>query len=121
LKKQNELKAHGVSDVIVYAVNDGAVMGAWAKDQGVEGSIVKLVGDTRSELTKALDLVLDHAGPMGVLGNHRCKRFSMLVNDCIIKTINVAAAEDDPAGDDRPEISMVDKMLEDLASKRDEL
>merc|ERR1712224_24567 len=37
----------------------------------------------------------------------------MLIEDGIIKTINVAAAEDDPAGDARPEISMVDKMLED--------
>jgi len=122
LAKQNELKAHGVSDVIVYAVNDGAVMGAWAADQKVEGSIIKLVGDTRSELTKAFDLVLDHPGPMGVLGNSRCKRFSMLVNDCTIRTLNVAAAEDDPAGDERPEISMVDKMLEDLAKEnKDEL
>jgi peroxiredoxin len=120
LKKQGELKAAGVDSVYVYAVNDGAVMGAWEKDQGTMGSIIQLVGDTRSEFTKALDLVLDHPGPMGVLGNPRCKRFSMLVKDCTIKTLNVAAAEDDPAGDDRPEVSMVDKMLEDL-KKHDEL
>lgn len=96
-------------------------MNAWARDQGVEGSILKLVGDPRSVLTTALDLTLDHPGPMSVLGNPRCKRFSMLVNNCIVTTLNVAAADDDPAGDERPEISMVDKMLEDLAAKRDEL
>lgn len=89
-------------------------MAGWAKDQGTEGSMVTLYGDPRSEVTKALDLVLDHPGPMSVLGNPRCKRFSMLVKDCTVKVLNVAAAEDDPAGDDRPEISMVDKMLEDL-------
>merc|ERR1712187_124118 len=101
--------------------NDGAVMDAWAKDQGTPGSMVRLLGDPRSEVTKALDVVLDHPGPMSVLGNPRCQRFSLLVKDCIVKTVNIAAAEDDPAGDERPEISMVDKMLEDLKSKKDEL
>jgi len=114
LAKQDELKAKGVSDVLIFCVNDGAVMTGWAKDQGIEGSIIKFLGDPRSELTKALDLVLDHPGPMGVLGNTRCKRFSMLIDDGIIKTINVAAYEDDPAGDDKPTVTLVEKMLEDL-------
>ena len=35
LAKQAELKAKGVSDVIVWCVNDTAVMDAWAKDQKV--------------------------------------------------------------------------------------
>jgi len=107
--------------VAVYAVNDGAVMEAWAKDQKTEGSILELYGDPRSEVTKALDLILDHPGPMSVLGNPRCKRFSIVVKDCTVKVLNVAAAEDDPAGDDRPEVSMVDQMLADLGAKRDEL
>mmetsp|Transcript_45401 Transcript_45401/g.131051 ORF Transcript_45401/g.131051 Transcript_45401/m.131051 type:complete len:97 (+) Transcript_45401:313-603(+) len=96
-------------------------MQGWAKDQGTEGSLLTLYGDPRSEVTKALDLVLDHPGPMSVLGNPRCKRFSMLVSDCRVKSLNVAAAEDDPAGDERPEISMVERMLEDLKAKKDEL
>lgn len=102
-------------------MNDGAVMDAWEKDQNTAGTLIDLMGDTRSELTKALDLVLDHPGPMGVLGNPRCKRFSMLISDGKIKSLNVAAADDDPAGDDRPEVSMVDKMLTDLKSLKDEL
>jgi len=89
-------------------------MTAWAKDQGTEGTMIKLLGDTRMELTKALGLELTDAGPMGVLGNHRCKRFSMYISNCKIKTLNVAAKPSDPAGDDEPEVSMVDKMLEDL-------
>jgi len=111
---EDELKEKGISDVIVYCVNDGAVMTAWAKDQGIEDSIITFLGDPRSELTEALGLVLDHPGPMSVLGNKRCKRFSMFIDDGIIKTINVAAAEDDPAGDDNPTVSLVEKMLEDL-------
>jgi len=103
-----------VSDVLVYCVNDGAVMTGWAKAQGVEGSIVTFLGDPRSELTKALGLVLDHPGPMGVLGNNRCKRFSMLIEDSIIKTINVAATESDPAGDNDPSVTLAETMLGDL-------
>lgn len=114
LAKQAELKAKGVSDVLVYICNDGAVMKGWAADQGVEGSMITFLGDTHSELTEALGVVLDHPGPMGVLGSPRCKRFSMLINDGVIKTINIAAAENDPAGDDNPTISLVEKMLGDL-------
>jgi len=114
LSKQTELKAKGVSDVLVYCVNDGAVMTGWAKDQGVAGSMITFLGDPRSELTKALGLVMDDPGPMSVLGNARCKRHSILVDDGIIKTINVAAAEGDPAGDTDPSVSLVEKMLGDL-------
>mmetsp|Transcript_28046 Transcript_28046/g.58247 ORF Transcript_28046/g.58247 Transcript_28046/m.58247 type:complete len:90 (-) Transcript_28046:73-342(-) len=89
-------------------------MKAWAKDQGTEGSILTLMGDPSCEFTKALDLVMDHPGPMSVLGNHRCKRFSALVEDGTVKLLNVAASDDDPAGDGKPEVSMVEKMLEDL-------
>eukprot|EP00746_Dinoflagellata_sp_MGD_P133535 gnl/MRDRNA2_/MRDRNA2_67247_c0_seq1.p1 gnl/MRDRNA2_/MRDRNA2_67247_c0~~gnl/MRDRNA2_/MRDRNA2_67247_c0_seq1.p1 ORF type:complete len:145 (+),score=29.15 gnl/MRDRNA2_/MRDRNA2_67247_c0_seq1:373-807(+) len=89
-------------------------MTGWAKDQGTTGSMLKLLGDPRSEFTKALGVVLDHPGPMAVLGNPRCKRFSMLVDDCVIKSLNVAEGPEDPAGDAKPEVSMVDKMLTDL-------
>jgi hypothetical protein len=38
----------------------------------------------------------------------------MLVDDGVIKSINIAAAEGDPAGDDNPAISLVGQMLNDL-------
>jgi len=76
--------------------------------------MITCMGDPASELTEALGLVLDHPGPMSCLGNPRCKRFSMLIDDGVIKTINVAASEDDPAGDDKPTITLVEKMLMDL-------
>jgi len=105
------LKAKGIDEVLVYCVNDGAVMQAWAKDQGVEGSMITFFADTRAELTKALDLVLDHPGPMSVLGNPRCKRFAMYVEDGTIKVLNVSEGPDDPAGDADPSASCVDAML----------
>merc|ERR1712137_564969 len=103
------------------AVNDGAVMQAWEKDQKTEGSLIKLFGDPTSSFTKALDLVLEDSAVMGFLGNPRCKRFSLFVNNCKVETVNVAAGPGDPAGDEAPEVSMVDKMLEDLRRKKDEL
>mmetsp|Transcript_103297 Transcript_103297/g.296566 ORF Transcript_103297/g.296566 Transcript_103297/m.296566 type:complete len:97 (-) Transcript_103297:76-366(-) len=96
-------------------------MEAWAKDQGTRGSLLELYGDPRSEVTKALGMVLDHPGPMSMLGNPRCKRFSLLVHDCKVQAVNIAAAEDDPAGDDRPEVSMVEHILQFLTTKKDEL
>lgn len=95
-----------MNEVIVYSVNDGAVMTGWAKDQGTMGSMLKLLGDPRSEFTKALGLVLDDPGAMAVLGNPRCKRFSMYVDDCTIKTLTVAE------GDVPAEDTFVDKVLE---------
>jgi len=93
-------------------------MKAWEKDQKTEGTLIKLCGDTTSVLTKALGLVLDHAGVMGVLGNPRCKRFSLLVINGEVKAVNVAEGPDDPAGDAAPEVSMVDKMLEDIRAAK---
>merc|ERR550514_1380950 len=91
-------------------------MTAWEEDQGTKGSMLTLLGDPRSEFTKALNLVLDDPGPMSVLGNPRCKRFSLLVKDCVVQAVNIAASDDDPAGDARPEVSMVEQMLKDLAT-----
>ena len=47
MEAQKALKAAGIDEVLVYCVNDGAVMDAWAKDQGTEGSMVTLLGDTQ--------------------------------------------------------------------------
>lgn len=106
LAKQAELKAKGVDEVLVYCVNDGAVMEGWAKDQKIEGSMVTFLADTQSELTKALDLVLDAEPAMAVLGNPRCKRFAMVVENGTIKALTVAG------GDVPDEATFVESMLE---------
>jgi len=98
----------------VFCVNDGAVMKAWAKDQKIEDSIITFLGDPSSVLTEKLGTVLKHPGPMGKLGYARCKRFSMMIDNGVIKIFNIAEAEDDPAGDECPEVSLVEKMLEQL-------
>ena len=100
----------------MFCVNDGAVMGAWADAMKIEGSNITFLADTRSECTKALGLVLDHPGPMGVLGNPRCKRFAMYVVDGVIKVMEVSASDSDPAGDDDPSASCIDNMLAKIAA-----
>mmetsp|Transcript_14563 Transcript_14563/g.17333 ORF Transcript_14563/g.17333 Transcript_14563/m.17333 type:complete len:100 (-) Transcript_14563:35-334(-) len=89
-------------------------MGAWAKDQGIEGSMMTMLADPGLEFTSAIDMVMDHPGPVGVLGNKRCKRFSMYLDDGVVKIWNVSEGPDDPAGDNDPSASLVENMIKQL-------
>lgn len=81
------LKAKGVETIICMSVNDAFVMGAWAKEQKTGGK-VRMMGDGSAQYTKALGLELDLvARGMGV----RCQRFSALVDNGVVKTLNVEA------------------------------
>ena len=87
LSNYDKLKAKGVDDIICMAVNDAFVMGAWARDQKTGGK-VRMMGDGSAEFSKALGLELDlNARGMGM----RCQRFSMLVEDGVVKALNVEA------------------------------
>ena len=88
-------------------------MSAWAVEQGVEeDSLVTMMGDPHAVLTKALDLEMTHPGPasVGIVG--RCKRFALYVVDGIVKIVRVAEAENDPAGDDNPDVTLADAMVD---------
>jgi peroxiredoxin len=87
LANYDKLKAKGVDDILCMSVNDAFVMGAWARDQK-SGGKVRMMGDGSADYTKALGLVLDlTAKGMGV----RCQRFSMLVDNGVVKTLNIEA------------------------------
>ena len=111
MANEPELKAKGVSDVIVYCVNDCAVMEAWAKDQGIDGTMLSFYGDSGSELTKAIGMELTHPDVMAALGNPRCKRHAMIVDDMVVKEVFVAEGPNDPAGDDKPESTFAENIL----------
>ena len=84
----DKLKAKGVAEVICMAVNDAFVMGAWAREQKAGGK-VRMMGDGSANYTKALGLEFDlTAKGLGM----RCQRFSMLVDNGIVKALNVEAA-----------------------------
>jgi len=115
------LKAKGISEVIVFCINDGAVMDAWADHQKVgrdgKGSMINLLADTHGKLTDSLGMRMVHEGPYQKFAMNRGKRFSALVDDGVVKILNVA--EDlatDPAGDDNPANSLAEKMLADIAA-----
>ncbi|KAG7358885.1 AhpC/TSA family protein [Nitzschia inconspicua] len=114
LENQDALRKEGIDKVIVYCVNDAAVMQAWGKDQKVGLSMLQLMGDPAGELTKALDMEMTHPGPMekGLYG--RCKRHAIYAVNGEIKAINIAEREDDPAGDAHPEVTLADAMLEEI-------
>merc|ERR1712226_1705760 len=79
------LKGNGVKEIICVAVNDPFVMAAWGENQNADGK-VRMLADTCGDLTKAMELELDLAK---VLGNVRCKRFSILVEDGKAAQVNV--------------------------------
>jgi peroxiredoxin len=79
------MKAKGVDTVAVLAVNDIHVMGAWAKSTGALGRI-EFLADGSAEFTKAIGTTLDRiAAGLGI----RSQRYSMLVEDGVVKTFNV--------------------------------
>ena len=97
------LKAKGVDSIVCLAVNDVFVMGAWGKDQNV-GDKVTLVADGSAAFTKAAGLELDLTERgLGL----RCQRFSMVVDDGVVKSLNI-----DPAG--AFEATSAEKILEQL-------
>jgi peroxiredoxin len=93
------LRAKGIDEIVCLSVNDGYVMGAWGRDQGVNGR-VRMLGDGQAELTKKLGLEVDLGG-MGT----RCRRFSMFVDNGVVKSLNV----EEPG---KFEVSGAQKMLE---------
>ncbi|HEV7435821.1 MAG TPA: peroxiredoxin [Pseudorhizobium sp.] len=89
LENRDAILARGVDDIAVVAVNDWHVMGAWAQSTGGTGKI-HFLSDWDGAFTKSLGLEIDlSAGGLGV----RSKRYSMLVDDGVVKTLNI---EDSP-------------------------
>ena len=111
-----ELKAAGIDEIMVYCVNDPAVMDAWAKDQKVVDTHVTFYSDPYGTFTKHFDMELTHPGPVGKGLVGRCKRFALYIDDGEVKYQALAEDPDfDPAGDDFPEKCMPEQMLAAIA------
>ena len=83
----DQLKKTGVNEGWCVAVNDAFVMAHWGRDQKALGKI-RFLGDGSAEWTKKLGLDLDlNARGMGT----RMQRFSMLVDDGVVKQLNIEA------------------------------
>jgi glutaredoxin/glutathione-dependent peroxiredoxin len=80
-------KAAGVDEIWCVSVNDAFVMGAWGREQKTAGK-VRMMADGSAEFAKATGLTLDLTGRgMGLRSN----RYSMLVVDGVVKSLNVEA------------------------------
>lgn len=80
-------KAAGVDEIWCVSVNDAFVMGAWGREQQTAGK-VRMMADGSADFAKATGLTLDLlARGMGL----RSQRYSMLVVDGIVKSLNVEA------------------------------
>jgi glutaredoxin/glutathione-dependent peroxiredoxin len=83
--KAAALHAKGVDLIACTSVNDGFVLSAWAKDQGLNDDVIMLA-DGNGDFARALGLEFDNAkGGMG----KRSRRYSMLVRDGVVETLNV--------------------------------
>ncbi len=104
LQNIDQLKRKGVSEVWCVATNDAFVMAHWGKDQKALGKI-RFLADGSGQWAKALGLELDlNARGMGT----RMQRFSMLVDNGVVKQLNVE-------GPGKFEVSDAGTMLKQLA------
>jgi glutaredoxin/glutathione-dependent peroxiredoxin len=87
VEKAGDLKGKGVDAIACLSVNDAFVMKAWGKAQNTEGK-VDMLADGNAEYTKSLGLEMDATGfGMGTRG----QRFSLVVDNGVVKQINVEA------------------------------
>lgn len=126
MEANTQLKESGIDEVLIFCVNDAAVMKAWAVDQGlVDGkltkhgnapSIISFLSDPKGVLPGILGTKLTHPGPndeKGLVG--RTKRFAVYLEDGVMKYGTVSEKPDDPAGDEFPESSCAPAMLAEIA------
>lgn len=78
-------KEKGVDTVACISVNDAFVLNEWAKKTAADGKILFLA-DGNADFTKAAGLDFDASGNgLGI----RSKRYGMLVEDRVVKALNI--------------------------------
>ncbi|MEM7423346.1 MAG: peroxiredoxin [Pseudomonadota bacterium] len=103
--QMDALKAKGVDAVVCVSVNDPFVMKAWAEQTGADAAGIRCLGDSRSELAKAMDIELDGSA-IGLVS--RLMRFSALVDDGVVKALNVEGAPGEM------DVTSAEKLLADM-------
>ncbi|PNG24701.1 peroxiredoxin [Methylocella silvestris] len=84
----DDFKEKGVDAIAVTAVNDVFVMHAWASSSDA-GAHISFLADGNGDFAKALGLTLDLTERgLGV----RSQRYSMLVEDGVVRQLNVEAS-----------------------------
>ena len=84
VEKAGDLKAKGVDEIVATSVNDAFVLGAWNKSAGSDD--ITMLADGNGDFAEALGLTMDGSG-FGL--GKRGQRFSMIVDDGVVKELNV--------------------------------
>lgn len=84
--KAGELKAKGIDEIVAISVNDAFVMNAWNKSDGSDD--ITMLADGNGDFSEAIGLTMD--GSKFGMGK-RSQRYSMVVNDGVVETLNVEA------------------------------
>ncbi len=85
VESHDKLKEKGVDEIWCVAVNDPFVMGAWGRDQKVDGR-VRMLADGNGDWVRKLGLEFDlTARGLGV----RSQRFSALLDDGVVTQLNI--------------------------------
>lgn len=87
IAKAEELRNAGVDTLACVSVNDAFVMQAWGKSAGVEDNVLML-SDGLGKFTQALGAQVDLSDKVEGLGV-RSRRYSMLVEDGVVKVLNL--------------------------------
>ena len=85
------LAAKGVDEAVILCVNDPFVMRAWGESTGAAAAGIRMLGDASGDFTEAMGQSFDFP-PSGF--HRRSKRYSMLVEDGIVKILNVEPGRD---------------------------
>lgn len=94
VQNYEQLKGKGFDVVACTSINDIFVLTNWAKDSGAAGKILMLA-DGSAEFAKKIGMDIDlFARGLGT----RSKRYSMIVEDGVVKSFNV---EDAPPNHDK--------------------
>jgi peroxiredoxin len=105
VEKAGEFRKKGVDTIAVTTTNDHFVMSAWSKVAGADGKI-EFLADGNGEFAKAIGLYFD--GSERGMGGVRSKRYSMLVDNGVVKVLNV----EENAG--KAEITSADSLIKAL-------
>lgn len=89
IRVADDIRGKGVDEIVCVSVNDPFVLKAWSEATGGGAAGIRFLGDPASEFTKAVGLDFS-APPAGLID--RSKRYAMLVDDGVVKVLNVEAA-----------------------------
>ncbi len=89
MRTADEIRAKGVDEIVCVSVNDPFVLKAWNEATGAGKEGIRFLADPEATFTKAIGM--DFSAPaVGLID--RSKRYAMLVEDGVVKVLNLEAS-----------------------------